>query len=135
MKPFMVTRRIDSTLLLRQGTENPTDDEWDNCLRLLAEGVQNHRRVNVVVRTDGGGPSPSQRQKLQALAKKGDVWVSVISESVKVRFIVSSVALLQTRIQSFRVHEMGAAFDHLGIPPASRGLLERHLAEMSELVR
>jgi hypothetical protein len=131
----MVTRRVDSTLLLRQGADNPSDDEWDTCLRLLAEALQHHRRVNVLVRTDGGGPSPSQRQKLQALTKKGDVWVSVVSESVKVRFIVSSVALLQTRIQSFRVHELSAAFDHLGISPASRAPLERNLAEMTELVR
>ena len=57
--PNMVTRRIGPLLILRENKDTPTDDEWDECLSLLAQDLDD---VRVLVVTDGGGPSPAQRK-------------------------------------------------------------------------
>lgn len=130
----MVTRRIGSVLLLRQGTDNPSDVEWEECITLLRAGLREHSRMKVLVRTDGGGPTIPQRRKLQEAAAGSQIFVAVVSESVRVRFIVSSVALVTTWIQSYRVREMSDAYQHLQLTASEQNAVDRNLAEMDKLI-
>jgi hypothetical protein len=91
-------------------------------------------RLKTLVVTDGGGPSPDQRKRLERAMGGIAVRTAVVSESVKVRFITSSVALLTAKIQSFRKSEMSKAFDFLSLDPQERRLALENVAEMDLLV-
>lgn len=134
MLPNQVTKRIGFLVILRENTEAPRDEEWDETLRLLTLHPNDLDKLKVLVVTDGGGPSPAQRKRLDQALKGTPIRVAVVSESVKVRFIVSSVALVTSRIQSFRQNEMDAAFDHLGLDRQARETALRAVREMSAMV-
>jgi hypothetical protein len=110
--PSMLTRRVGSVLLLVQGAESPTEAEWSECLDVLRPFVDSAR---VLVVTDGGGPNPSQRRRLSELIDGNPMRAAIVTDSIKVRFIVSSVALFIQRIRSFAMNEMAAAFRHLDL--------------------
>jgi hypothetical protein len=134
MKKNMVTRRVDSLLILRENRETPTDEEWDYCLELLSTFAPNFSEVKVLVMTAGGGPSTAQRARLSRVAQGHPLRVAVVSESTKVRFIVSSVALFLRDISSFRESEILEAYDHLRMTPSEQLLADRALEEMREEV-
>ncbi len=131
MSRNMVTRRLGSLLILRQNTQPPSDEEWDECLNLLSTDVE---EVQVLVITDGGGPSPEQRRRLDQALNGSPVRVAVVSESVRIRFIVSSVAFLTRRIKSFSETEYTEALAHLELDLDQRRLAQRHVREMTALI-
>lgn len=134
MLPNQVTRRIGFLMIIRQNQNAPSDQDWDETLRLMTLNPAEMERLKVLVVTDGGGPTPDHRKRLdRAMAGKA-VRTAVVSESVKVRFIVSSVALLTARIQSFRKSEMVQAFDFLQLDARERRLALENVAEMDLLV-
>jgi hypothetical protein len=121
-------------VLLRENTETPRDEEWDETLRLLTLSPAELDRIKVLVVTDGGGPTPEQRKRLSRATGGKPLHAAVVSESVKVRFIVSSVALFMSKVQSFRVDEIDAAFNHLGLSVQERRVATENIAEMTKLV-
>ncbi|MEZ4220967.1 MAG: hypothetical protein R3B13_08560 [Polyangiaceae bacterium] len=124
----MVTRRIDNLLILRQSREPPSDKEWNDCLDLLRDGLEGLR---VLVITDGGGPSPEQRRRLDRTLNGEPIRIAVVSESVRVRFIVSSVALFSSRIKSFSELEYPQALQHLELGIDERRTAQQHIREMT----
>ena len=128
----MVTRRIESILILRQNKEDPSDAEWDECLRLLVADRDKYPMVKVLVVTDGGGPSPAQRKRLDVALRGLSVRVAVVSESIKVRFVVSSVALLSLKIRSFRAHELELAYLHLKLTKQEQPLAQAAVSQMNK---
>jgi hypothetical protein len=135
MKRNQVTRKVGSMVILRETAENPSDEEWDETLAILDAHKDELEQIKVLVRTDGGGPSPTQRKKLQQVLRGKVIRVAVVSESVRVRFIVSSVALVTSKISSFRIHETPQAYDYLGLTSRERILVDETLDELSRLVR
>ena len=127
----MVTRSVERLLILRENADPPSDAEWDECLDLLAAYRSDFSKVRVLVLTDGGGPTQAQRRRLNATSAGQPIHVSVVTDSIKVRFIVSSVALFLREIASFRVSEMSEAFDHLGLDRHEVAVAEKALAEMT----
>jgi hypothetical protein len=132
--PNQVTRKVGNLLILRENTQTPSDAEWNETLELLTKSPNGMAGVKVLVVSDGGGPSMDQRRRLDKALGGVPVVVAVISDSSKVRFIVSTVALLTSRIQSFRVSELNKACDHLQLSPSERNLAAKHLKEMSDLI-
>jgi hypothetical protein len=130
----MVTRIVGPVLLLVENADPPSDFEWDDCLTKLAEFRPDFTRVRVLVITDGGGPTQPQRKRLSALAEGHPMYVAVVSESMKVRFIVSSVALFLREIASFRQNELDQAYDHLQLDSHIRFLADRAILEMGDQV-
>jgi hypothetical protein len=127
----MVTRSIDGMVILRQNAENPADAEWDECLRLLGAYRSDFGRVRVLVVTDGGGPTPAQRKRLSMVTGGYPLRAAVVTESVKVRFIVSSVALFMSGLASFDLSEMRQAFAHLKLDPRQQLVADRAVREMT----
>ncbi len=127
----LVTRRVGSLLILRQNKGNPSDEEWDECLGLLKPDLDN---VRVLVVTDGGAPSPEQRRRLNQTMSGAPLRISVVSESVKVRFVVSSVAFLSRNIKSFSETEYSDALQHLDLDLDQRRVAQRHVREMTAIV-
>ena len=71
MTPNQVTRRIGKLVLIRENAETPRDEEWDETLRLLTVSPQEVESLKVLVVTDGGGPTPEQRKRLNLLEHRG----------------------------------------------------------------
>jgi hypothetical protein len=129
LKRNAVTRRIGPLVILLQGRETPTDAEWSECIRLLAT-TEDINTTKVLVVTDGGGPNLGQRQTLEKVLRDTKVCSAVVSDSVKVRFIVATVALFSTRISTFALRELPKAYDYLGLSTAQIAVAEKALAEM-----
>lgn len=127
----MTTRRVGSVLVLCEGPDNPTDSEWDECLELLRPFVATAR---VLVVTRGGGPTAPQRKRLSEVIGKYPIRAAVVTDCIRVRFVVSSVALFISRIRSYSFQEMSAACAHLGLGTAERELIERNLVEMRAII-
>ena len=134
MPTNMVTRKIGSLLILRENQHTPSDEEWDECLQLLSEDRSLLPKIRVLVVTDGGGPTPDQRRRLQGALSGVPVKVAVVSESVRVRFIVSSVALLTSRIKSFSLREFNEALVHLELDLDDVRIAQNNIRQMTALL-
>lgn len=110
-------RMFSSVLVLRQGRKTPLDADWDACMESIASRPADAPPLRVLVITDGGGPSVEQRRRLSNVLDGKPVKIAVVSESSTVRFIVSSVALFNQDIASFRPSEIGKAYSYLGLGP------------------
>jgi hypothetical protein len=126
-----VFRHIDSLIVLRENTEPPTDQEWDSFLNVLSRNWERFESMKILVRTSGGGPMPAQQMRLRGVLKGKPILVAVVSESVTVRFLTSSVALLNRDIKSFDPDELQLAYAHLGLTAAERRVAEKTLAELA----
>ena len=128
-----VTRRVGPLVILLQGTESPTETEWAECLHLVGKvGDINSTRVLVV--TAGGGPTLAQRRALEKVLAGTKVCSAVVSDSVKVRFILASVALFSTQISTFQLREIHRAYEFLGLTHAQVVLAEKALTEMRAML-
>jgi hypothetical protein len=133
-KPRMASRRVGAFLLLYQGTQAPSTDEWDHCLSLLRGFGAELKDARVLVMTRGGGPTPDQRKRLAKVLGKLSIRVAVVTSSIKVHFITSSVAFIIPRIHSFTWDHLPDAYAHLGMTLREQDVAESHLAEMRAYV-
>jgi hypothetical protein len=135
-KANMVVRRVGTMLLLRQNAETATADEWAHLLTVLISLREELPKLKIMVRTDGGGPSPDQRRSLERALAGTPARVAVVSDHLKVRFVTSTLALFQKDLRSFLVQELSQAYEHLGMSDTERRHAERALTEMeSELAQ
>jgi hypothetical protein len=133
-KTTQVTRTVGQMIIARQGKETPSEKEWDDFLQAVVENRDNSATVRILVLTDGGGPSIGQRKRLQS-ALDGQVFrVAVVSDSIKVRFIVSSVALLNSEISSFTRAEISQAYSYLRLSTDEQKLAKKALADIEPLI-
>jgi hypothetical protein len=131
MERHLVIRQVDSLILLRENTEAPHDYEWNAFLSLLEVNAHRLEKLKIFVRTPGGGPTPTQANRLRAILKNRPVRVAVVTESLVVRFLGSSIALLNRDLKMFDVNEMTAACDHLKLTPPERLLVQRTVDDMA----
>lgn len=127
----MIIRHVDSLIVLRENTEPPLDHEWDEFLSILARNWERFDRTKVFVRTPGGGPTPAQQSRLREVLRNKPILVAVVSESVFVRFLVSSIALLNRDIRTFAPDAVQEAYAHLRLTPQQRSLVESIVDEMA----
>jgi hypothetical protein len=133
-KPRMASRRIGGLLLLFQGPEPPSTEEWDYCLELLRGFGPDLSEAKVLVLTRGGGPTPDQRKRLAKVLGKLSIRVAVVTSSIKVHFITSSVAFIIPKIHSYTWDHLADAYLHLGLTPRQVELAQHNLAEMRAIM-
>jgi len=133
-KRSLVVRSIESLIVLRENSSTPTDRDWDEFLDILAVNRPNFPRIKILVKTDGGGPSAEQRKRLSVALGGKPVRVAVVTDSIKVRFIVSSIALLNSEIATFSNKEIVEAYQHLSLSLREQKLVEAAIVEMSPLI-
>lgn len=123
-----------SMIVLRENKSTPRDEDWDAFLHCLASNRDNSARIKILVMTDGGGPNQEQRKRLE-VALGGRVFrVAVVTESMKVRFIVSSIALLNREIRTFTPREIGEAYRHLDMNAIEQRQAHEAVREMNGVV-
>jgi hypothetical protein len=135
VKRGMYCRVVGSMIVIRQNKETSTDQDWDLFLDLLVERRPNFATLKILVVTDGGGPSMAQRKRLEVALDGKPVRVAVVSDSMKTRFIVSSIALLNRDMSSFRANEMSQAYDHLNLTLDERRTAKTTIEELAARVR
>jgi hypothetical protein len=130
-KKNAVTRRIGSLVVLLQGTETPTAAEWSECIKLLS-ATTDLNATKVLVITDGGGPDLAQRESLEGVLRGRSVSSAVVSDSIKVRFIVATVALFSSRISTFTRSEIEKAYRFLGLTYEEIAAAKKAVVEMRQ---
>jgi hypothetical protein len=133
-KRSLLVRVVESLIVLRENDATPTDRDWDEFLTILAANRPNFPHIKILVATDGGGPSSAQRTRLSVALGGRPVRVAVVTDSIKVRFIVSSIALLNSEIATFSKSELAEAYKHLSLSPYEIKLVEFAIREMTPLV-
>ena len=133
-KRSLLVRVVESLIVLRENSATPTDRDWDEFLEILAANRSNFQHIKILVATDGGGPSSDQRTRLSVALGGRPVRVAVVTDSIKVRFIVSSIALLNSEIATFSKSELSEAYKHLSLTLHEVKLVELAIREMTPLV-
>jgi hypothetical protein len=119
---------IDRLFLVVYGTENPTDEEWNEYLDLVRRhGIT--RTMQLVV-TDGGEPSAPQRRTLNQLLGGYPVPVAVVSGSVRVRGTVTALSWFNRQIRAFPPSALRDAVAYLEIPASRVDLIEREVGKL-----
>lgn len=136
MKRNMLTRREGSLVLLRQNTEEPTDQDWAEFLRVLSTQRKEieAKNLKILVYTDGGAVSSDQRKRLAETLGDYHPRVACVSNSVKVRFAGAMIALFQRNYRQFSVAEMRQAFAHLELGAQQREFAETVLWELEAVL-
>lgn len=124
-----VVNSFESFMLVRQNENPPSDEEWNAALRLLGRVLDEQENVKMLVASDGGGPTAAQRNGLRGVLRGRTVRVAVVSKSAKLRFIVSSLALLNPEIRTFLPNEVAEAYGHLLLSASERRAAERMLRD------
>jgi len=123
-----------SLMVLRENKTTPSDADWDAFLAELTAQRPNFKNLRIVVFTDGGGPSSAQRKRL-AVALGGEaVRVAVVTESATVRFIVSSIALLNKSIATYHPKDVDKAFAWLALSPSEQKQVEHAREQLGPLI-
>jgi hypothetical protein len=130
-KRNMLSRREGSLLLIRQNTEDASDDEWSEFLGFLTENRAKLHGIRILILTDGGTATASQRKRLAETLGETHMQVAVVSDSIKVRFAGSTISLFQRDYRQFAVKEMSKAHDHLQLNQSERRQAETIFADLS----
>src|SRR4051794_24896155 len=109
----LVVRTFGNLLICVHNENTPTDADWGVYLSELVRSRANWARLRILVITNGGGPDANQRKRLAEVLKGEVIPAAVVSESIKMRFIVSMVALLNPQIRTFPRSELDGAFASL----------------------
>jgi hypothetical protein len=111
---------------------NPDAATWSAACRAMGEGLNRDPRVGTLVMTDGAGPSGAQREELALATQRKKYRVSVVSSAPAVRFIVSSIALFNPKIQTFLPADFRKGLQHLGVDIAELRTVERAIKEFAQ---
>jgi hypothetical protein len=132
MPARMLFRLTGSVMVIRQGIWPPNEDEWRGLLTEL--GRQDFTKLRILIATDGGGPTAEQRASLKVTMAGRSVRTAVVSDSIKVRFTIATIALINREHHGFSNRELSQAYDFLQLTPAERGDAERVLKQLGELL-
>jgi len=126
----MAIQRVESTLIMVETDEAHSDEEWDEFLKLLADNRDELPKLRLLVMTTGGAPNTAQRKRLQATLGGTPMRVAVVSDSIKMRFIASTIALFHRDHRSFTTSELEEAYEHLNLAAGERRKVESVVREM-----
>ena len=115
------------------GTQAPTDPEWD---RVMAEyrTISNPASVSVLVYSDGGAPTATQRAHLVRIMGKSLPRAAVVTKSVVAKIAAKAVGLFAKQLRVFDPSQLDTAVAHLQLSEHDRTNLLRVLSELrSEL--
>jgi hypothetical protein len=126
----LIFQCTEQLLVVRHGRDAIPDGEWSALLRTLEQQPLNHMKILVL--TDGGGPSPAQQLAVAKLTARISFTVAVLSDSVGMRFVVSSVALLVRRIRTFTSAELPGAAAFLELSPTELRTAETFFARTAK---
>ena len=130
---MFVADMVEDYGVIVQGSEAPTDAEWDEVLAFYRDMIA-AGRLRVLVFTDGAAPNASQRGKLQDQLGKKKMTFSVMTQSAWARAVGSAVSWFVPNVAMFSPNELEKALDHLTVPPQLRSRMREKLDELRTLL-
>lgn len=129
----MACGRVGDHVVLVHSARTPSDAEWDAYLAGGARWLGDS--VGLLVVSDGGGPTSTQRRALrEVFVSNGgaNTCTAVVSKSMVVRSILGAINLFAPGVRGFAPTALDAALTHILATPTQRPAL---LAEVERLQR
>lgn len=104
-----------SLVVSYQNATNPTDSEWDGWIAAVDALRAEASRFRLLAITEGGHPSRSQVERLQAAAARSRPLTAIVSPSASLRFVASTLLLFNPSIRCFSPAQFHRAFEHIGL--------------------
>ena len=108
----MTMQRVDRLLMGVHHLSQPTDEEWQRWLRLVGADAGNELRTLIEV-YGAIGPSAGQRRQLAAVRSPNEMRAAVLTDSLRVRGIVTAVSWLGAPVRAFDAGHYRAAATYL----------------------
>lgn len=110
MRNVIAERVSDQLIVAVYSAKTPEDEEWREYLDVLStlEGDQ-----SMLVLSAGGGPNTLQRRDLEAVTRRHDGRVAVVTTSRMARGIVTALSWLGTNIKAFDPRSIDDAMAYL----------------------
>ena len=121
-------------VVFRQGKNDATEQEWDEFLKFLVANRAELPTMKMLIHTDGGVATATQRKRLALILGEQQPLVAVMSDAIKVRFAGATIALFQKNYRQFTSSELVQALDHLRVPAGDRPRIENALKDMRDSV-
>lgn len=129
----MLSRKVSPSLLvIRHGTDDATTEDWNELIEYLASNKARLPRIRILVYTDGGSPTALQRKQLATALGDAEVTVASVSDSMKVRFVSSTISLFVRGFRQFTVRELEQAYNHLKLDLSERRLAAAALQDLEK---
>jgi hypothetical protein len=112
MKKNMAVQRVEHCFVVVFGTKDPTNREWLDYLTMLERTGGFEWYVQLVF-TAGGAPTWFHRRYLAHVMDGREIPVAVVSTSLRVRLVVSAMALLNRGIRVFGPGQLPDAYNYL----------------------
>jgi hypothetical protein len=111
------------------GDQSPSDPEWD---RAMAEyrTISNPASVSVLVYSDGGAPTATQRAQLVRIMGQKLPRAAVVTKSVVAKIAAKAVGLFAKQLRVFDTSQLDAAVAHLQLGEHDRANVLRTLTEL-----
>lgn len=119
---------VDRLFIVVYGPDGPSDEEWEGYLK----DVERHGidRTQQLIVTPGGGPSAAQRTRLNALLAGRSVPVAVMSDSTRIRSVVTALSWFNRLIRAFPLTGLHDALAYLEIPASRADLIDREIRRL-----
>jgi hypothetical protein len=126
-------------LIALHDKDQPTDSQWaalmDNLKTVISKHGGDFSRIYGMVITDGGAPSHSQRELLNNVLS-GKSWkISVLSDSLMVRGVVTALNWFNPEIRAFPSSEVQAFMSHLPVQRSEYPLVRRETRLLQNDIR
>jgi hypothetical protein len=113
-----------------QNEHPPSEEEWNEFLRVLAENRADLPKLRLLVLTTGGAPTTEQRKRLAATLGGAPMRVASISDSMKMRFVAATISLFHRDLRLFPSKDADQAYAHIGVTAEERRQIEAAIEEM-----
>jgi hypothetical protein len=125
-------REVCGCLLLVHSEKPPIDREWDEYLAATTKYSSSHPRPRILIFTAGGTPSPSQRQRVEAIADVhyANTKVAVMTTSTFVQGVIKAFRLIRPIYQAFSPDRVDEALRYLEVSPSHTDEIRRTLAAL-----
>ncbi len=123
--------RADNLFFWVQGTDNPTDADWDRYLAFIAQEAPKMVEPRGLIFSDGGSPSAAQRKRLNdAVAPYAKPRAAVLTTSVMVRGAMTALNWFIPMYRAFAPTQLDEALRFLEVPEPKWQSVRQRLNEL-----
>jgi hypothetical protein len=118
----MAFGKVDKYVVVVHGKQAPTDEEWNAYMDFNARHFLPGQEMRLLVVTDGGAPTASQRmvlnERLSAHRREDpkSFLTAIITASTLVRGVATAISWFHPVVRAFSDTNLGDAFQYLGVP-------------------
>jgi hypothetical protein len=133
-QPDCIVDQVGHLIVLLHTRKSPSDAEWEQVVALLGgPHVKNPSGFSALILSDGGSPTLKQRGRVTPHIVRDRPMTALVSDASAVRFVVSTLTLLNENVRTFAPRTIDDALHWLRLPPAlaneTRQLLRRRAGE------